>query len=413
LREAQVAAALRSPHVVQVLDHGIDEATRAPFIVMELLEGESLAARLRRLGRLPPAEVFTIVKQLGRALSYAHESGIVHRDLKPDNIHLVPNRDEVVVKVLDFGVARGFERLDTAALTAEGRTVGTPFYMSPEQLRGETLDYRLDLWSLATIACECLTGKRPFHARDVAALAALLCGSEPRPVPSALGPVPVGFDTWFVRATARNIEARFQSAEQLVDHLRPICLPEGHELAPERSQRHPLESAPLDAPTASVDAPTMAALSRTQDSVVPRFLRGRRLVAGIAAGLVLGALGIRFWRSPVPPPSALNPARTDSAALTPAAASIQSLRPPDVPTVREPRPPEPSLPPSLPPSEPEAAPPLASAVPSTSAPETTQIPTKQRPRRPSSQLHRKMESKAKEADSQAVSVDGRFIRGDL
>src|SRR6185436_4460519 len=86
LREVRLAAALRSPHVVQVLDHGIDASTGVPFIVMELLEGESLAARLSRLGRLPPTEVLTIVTHLGRALSHAHEAGIVHRDLKPDNV---------------------------------------------------------------------------------------------------------------------------------------------------------------------------------------------------------------------------------------------------------------------------------------------------------------------------------------
>src|SRR5690349_5655173 len=105
-REVRLAAGLRSPHVVQVLDHGLDEATQTPFIAMELLEGESLARRLRRLGPLSPAEMFDIFSQLVRALTRAHAAGIVHRDLKPDNVFLVRNEEEQLAKVLDFGVAK-------------------------------------------------------------------------------------------------------------------------------------------------------------------------------------------------------------------------------------------------------------------------------------------------------------------
>jgi serine/threonine protein kinase len=226
-REVRLAAGLRSPHVVQVLDHGIDDETGAPFIVMELLEGQPLSRRLKQVNRLSPAETFRIVSHLVRALSRAHAAGIVHRDLKPDNVFLVRNDEESVAKVLDFGVAK-WTAPSTASfesgLTRPGSVVGTPFYMSPEQIQGSVeVDHRADLWSLSAIACECLTGRRPFEARDFAQLAVMLVGNSGRRLPSELGPVPPGFDAWFAKATASDINRRFQSARDLLDTLAPVC----------------------------------------------------------------------------------------------------------------------------------------------------------------------------------------------
>jgi serine/threonine protein kinase len=223
-REVRLAAGLRSPHVVQVLDHGIDQATNTPFIAMELLEGESLASRLKRLTRLSPAETFHVVSHLVRALSRAHDAGIVHRDLKPDNVFLVRNDEEIVAKVLDFGVAKGSGPQLSDGLTRPGRVLGTPYYMSPEQLKGSReIDQRADLWSLSAIVCECLTGRRPFQAADFAELALMLLGNTGRPLPSSLGPVPPGFDAWFLRATHPNLDERFQSARELGRSLAPLC----------------------------------------------------------------------------------------------------------------------------------------------------------------------------------------------
>jgi serine/threonine protein kinase len=137
LREAQTAAASRSPHVVQVLDYGVDEGT--PYIVMELLEGESLADRLLRLGCLSPRQTETVVVHVSRAIGRAHESGIVHRDLKPANIFITRNEDEEVIKLFDFGIAKATMEGPGGGVAKQTRTgsfLGTPYYMSPEQLEG-------------------------------------------------------------------------------------------------------------------------------------------------------------------------------------------------------------------------------------------------------------------------------------
>jgi serine/threonine-protein kinase len=153
MREARAAAALRSPHVVQILDYGFDGDL--PFIVMELLEGENLAQRLRRLGRLSPNETARLLNHVARAISRAHEVGVVHRDLKPENVFIVRNEDEEVAKVLDFGVAKmdSGGLTTTSARTRTGSLLGTPYYMSPEQVQGnKEVDFRSDLWAIGIIA---------------------------------------------------------------------------------------------------------------------------------------------------------------------------------------------------------------------------------------------------------------------
>ncbi len=219
LREAQAAASLRSRHVVQIFDYGVDEGV--PFIAMELLDGESLRERLERRGRLSPGETARILSQVARAVDKAHEAGIVHRDLKPDNIFLVREEDETA-KVLDFGIAK-IEKGRSGDLeslsTLTGRVLGTPFYMSPEQARGDrTIDYRSDLWALAVIAFECLTGERPFEGHGLGDIIVKIC-SEAVPVPSTRSAVPDGFDFWFAQGVERDPNRRFQSARELSDAL--------------------------------------------------------------------------------------------------------------------------------------------------------------------------------------------------
>jgi serine/threonine-protein kinase len=163
-REAAAASLVKSPHVVHMIDHGVT-ADHVPYIAMEMLDGEDLGGRLTSQGRLPPGQVATILTQVARALTRAHERGVVHRDIKPDNIFLSDGGGEAFVKVLDFGVAK----IDAPELsrTKTGTAVGTPYYMSPEQTMGaKTLDFRTDLWSLGVVAFEALTGRRPFQDTD-------------------------------------------------------------------------------------------------------------------------------------------------------------------------------------------------------------------------------------------------------
>jgi hypothetical protein len=224
LGEARAAAALRSPHVVQILDYGVDGTTEIPFIAMELMEGESLAARLKRMQRLAPVEAARIITHVARALTRAHEAGIVHRDLKPENIFLVRNEDEEVAKVLDFGIAKLTAlTLTRHPATQSGSVLGTPFYMSPEQISGSRdVDYRTDLWAVAVIAYECLTGRRPFEGDTVGGLALQICTRRP-PLASSFAAVPNRFDAWFDRATDREPARRFGSARELADDFRRVC----------------------------------------------------------------------------------------------------------------------------------------------------------------------------------------------
>lgn len=219
MREAQSAAALRSPHVVQILDYGIDG--KVPFMAMELLEGENLAQRIKRQKRLTPQETARVLSHIGRAISRAHEAGIVHRDLKPENVFLVKNEDEEIAKVLDFGVAKvESHALSEGTRTRTGSILGTPFYMSPEQAQGNrTVDSRTDLWAMGVIAFECLTGKRPFYSDGLGDLVLAICVRD-IPQPSSIASVPIGFDAWWNRAVARDPEKRFQTAKELTESLR-------------------------------------------------------------------------------------------------------------------------------------------------------------------------------------------------
>src|SRR5262249_5948374 len=222
-REATAAAQLRSAHVVQILDHGIDGDQ--PFIVMELLEGEDLFERLNRRTRLTLRETSKIVTQVARALTRAHQAGIVHRDLKPENVFLVPNEDDEIVKVLDFGVAKVTDPTKhQMRSTGAGTLIGTPHYMSPEQVKGiGEVDARADLWAVGVIAFQCVTGEMPFDSEGVGELLIKISMTD-IPVPTKLTPEPpTSFDAWFKRACERDVEKRFQTARELALALAAVA----------------------------------------------------------------------------------------------------------------------------------------------------------------------------------------------
>jgi serine/threonine-protein kinase len=265
LREAKAAAQLRSPHVVQILDHGEDDGTA--FICMELLHGESLRARLGREGRLTPTETALVVRHVARAIQRAHDAGIVHRDLKPDNVFLIDNDGDLLAKVLDFGIVKttqqpshpeGFE-------TASGVVVGTPCYMSPEQMAGAAeVDHRTDIWALGVIAFECLCGQRPFHGGSLTEIAVRI-SLEPIPLPSSLATVPRGFDEWFQHATSRDRESRFDSAKCMADELDAVIEGRPNEHALAETERFPDADG---SPTSASPVPDATTVARLVDQPV-------------------------------------------------------------------------------------------------------------------------------------------------
>ena len=213
-REAKASARIRSPYVVHINDHGIDEESGMPFIVMELLEGEDLQRRLRRVGRLAPDHALSILEKVCKGLARAHELGIVHRDLKPANVFLCDPDDETV-KILDFGIAKeiGADKIVGGDTTTPGQVLGTPHYMSPEQARGQLLTPASDVWSLSVIAYRTLVGQRPFHAHEYGDLVVKIC-SDPVTKPSALNPdLGPAIDAFFERAFDRTSGRRFGSAD--------------------------------------------------------------------------------------------------------------------------------------------------------------------------------------------------------
>jgi eukaryotic-like serine/threonine-protein kinase len=215
-REAMAVARIQNPHVIQIYDYGIED--EAPYIVMELLEGEDLEARVGRHARLPIAAVATIVTQAAKALASAHSAGVVHRDLKPANIFLSRGEGEETVKILDFGVAAMTSLgVDTHA-TRTGTVLGTPHYMSPEQARSaRSLDHRSDLWSLGVVAYRALTGEHPFTGESLGDLIVKIC-TDPFTAASEVVPElgePV--DRFFERALAKDPAQRFQSARDFMN----------------------------------------------------------------------------------------------------------------------------------------------------------------------------------------------------
>lgn len=216
-REAKAAALIKSPHVVQVLDYGIEDG--APYIAMELLDGEDLDHRLARGGPLTIDKAYVILEQVGKALRRAHELGIVHRDLKPSNIFLSKHGDEELVKILDFGIAKDITATTSASATSTGALMGSPSYMSPEQIREtKQVDHRSDLWSMGVILYEVLTGRLPFdESENIGKLLVSIC-TDPVLPPSVLVPTfNVDVDRFFEKALSRDRNTRFQTMSELVD----------------------------------------------------------------------------------------------------------------------------------------------------------------------------------------------------
>jgi eukaryotic-like serine/threonine-protein kinase len=234
-REAQVTSQLGHPHIVHVFDFGTTPED-APFMAMELLEGEDLETRLQRVRRLPPAAVAGIVKQVASALAATHVRGIVHRDLKPANIFLLRLEGSAdFVKVVDFGVSK--VRSAAGRLTRPTMLMGSPQFMSPEQAAGQVdaIDHRTDQWALACIAFEALTGRAPFVADDVNALLYQVTHNAP-PSLTALAPeLPAQLEAVLARALAKPPGERFENIGMFAAAFERAASAGGHRMKPEDS----------------------------------------------------------------------------------------------------------------------------------------------------------------------------------
>ena len=223
LNEARAANAIRHPNIIEILDSGTI-ADGTPFLVMELLEGESLGTRIRRVGALPMQSAVEFCYQTASALGAAHKKGIVHRDLKPDNLFVVPDPHDPErerIKVLDFGIAKLQQSANDSVKTRTGTLMGTPIYMSPEQCRGtKTVDHRSDIYSLGIIFFEMLCGQPPFVSEGFGELVNMHLNVA-APAPSTQNAsVSPALDAIVLKMLAKNPDERFADMGELMTALK-------------------------------------------------------------------------------------------------------------------------------------------------------------------------------------------------
>ncbi len=227
LREASAAGHIGNPHIAETFDAGTLEGGE-PYLVMEMLKGETLELRLERTGHIDVAELAGLVRQACTGVQAAHDAGIVHRDLKPENLFITRTGEgdgKPFVKILDFGISKfDEERTGQMGMTAEGAAMGTPYYMPPEQVKGEKeIDGRADVYALGVILYQCACGKRPFDATTLTALAVLIHEGNPVRLEERRAGLPPGFADVVRRAMAVKREDRFAHARDLSDALAPFA----------------------------------------------------------------------------------------------------------------------------------------------------------------------------------------------
>jgi serine/threonine protein kinase len=310
VREAEAAGRLSHPGIVTVFDVGEEPETRAPYIVMEFVAGQSLdKLLLSREDRKLPAEVaLQITLELAEALDCAHGQGVVHRDLKPANILFT---EDGHVKIADFGVAK----LNFANATLAGRTLGTPAYMSPEQLHGDDVDGRSDLFSLGVILYTALTGYRPFQGNSAMTVAFKVVNRDPVPVTVLDTELPPGFDYVIGRAIAKNPSERYQRGMEMVLDIQE--LQQGRE--PWSKAKHPDSTpgttqtqhektrlSPLTLLTGSANQRSNARALSQEGGIAQQLLEHLQKQSFAAALLLIGVIifGVRMehtlWPRPEP-----------------------------------------------------------------------------------------------------------------
>jgi serine/threonine-protein kinase len=316
LREAQAAVKIKSEHVARVSDVGTLDGG-APFLVMEYLEGEDLDALLQKRGPLPPAEAVEYVLQACDAIAEAHRAGIVHRDLKPANLFLTSRSDgSPCVKVLDFGISKVSG--EGASLTKTSGYLGTPLYMSPEQLRSaRSVDGRSDIWALGIILFELCTGLSPFDAQSVPELCSMILTATPARLRAIRPELPEGLDAVVARCLKKDVEDRFATIADLAEALAPFVPEHARHSVARISRKTPAREAQRDeAPASAPPFDDTLAASLPTRRLWPIAAAALALCAAIPAAIVTlrGAP-----RTPEATPSRV--AVTGSAATAPSASS--------------------------------------------------------------------------------------------
>jgi serine/threonine protein kinase len=285
IREARAAAGINHPNVVTI--HAVEEHNECPFLVMEYVGGGSLRDYVRRSGRLEPVEVVRLSREIAAGLAAAHVQGVIHRDIKPGNIML--EEGAVRVKITDFGLARA--AVDNVELTSQGLAVGTPGYMSPEQVRGEKVDLRSDLFCLGCVMYAMIAGRAPFRGEHALATARLVTEFSPPPLEKTIEGTPKLLSDVVSKLLEKDPDQRYQSATEVAEVL-------GRYLAVLNQARTD------EMPDALCGSPVQEEVRRSPERWI--------VVGGIAAVMAI-LVALPFWLANGDPASTSDPAsgRTD------------------------------------------------------------------------------------------------------
>jgi TonB family protein len=297
-REAQAAGALSHPHIVSIFDVGED------YFVMEHLEGQTLQALIDERGRIEAEEAFKLFAPIADALDYAHSKGVIHRDIKPGNIMVLPDGRP---KLMDFGVAK----VESSNMTKAGEVLGSPSYMAPEQIAGQEVTPLSDLFSLATVVYQALTGRKPFEGETVTTVIYRVVHEDPPPPRRWNAKLPDRYDDVFRKALAKDPGKRFQTAADFMAALDQRAFDLDSDAAFAFPQG-PQGSSEPGAATGDAETLTVGAMeaARAAAAVPPRGARAPwPWVAGAVLALVAAGVGVRYWRAgdgpattPTPPP---------------------------------------------------------------------------------------------------------------
>jgi len=319
-QEAQLASSIRHEHIIDITDFGNTQDGRT-FVVMEYLDGESLAELLARDTKLPEQRILRIISQAASALAAAHDKGIVHRDIKPENLFLLKRKELDFVKVVDFGISKSLRASDDEneppRLTQTGMVLGTPLYMSPEQARGDDdLDHRVDVYALGVIMYEAATGRVPFAGGNYLSVISQVLNEEPKPLRELVPELSEEFEAIVARTMAKDRNERYANAKALLNDLTAL----------------------LDDPTrsterAKITGPRRKALQRKVPGIkVPVWIAAIALTVAAVVVIVTFTMG-----GPPAKPQTGSGSGTAVATVTPDAAPVVTppdAPPPEAPTVK-------------------------------------------------------------------------------